>query len=128
MIGSRMGLSWLQDSRRPPRLIRLWDTEMVTDGLNKPIAILQVLGRRQVLAFGNTDGDLPMLEWSTAGSWPRPGFLVHHTDARREWAYDRDSRIGRLNQGLDRARERGWILVDMVRDCLQVDPRQLVSP
>ena len=128
VIGTRLALSWSHPPGQPPRLQRQPSVESVTDGPNKPIAIQQVLGRRPVAAFGNSDGDLQMLEWAAAGTGPRLALLVHHTDARREWAYDRDSRVGRLAKALDRARERGWIVVDMARDWLQVYPRQSPSP
>jgi hypothetical protein len=75
-----------------------------------------------VFAFGNSDGDFQMLEWTTAGDGARLGLLVHHTDAEREYAYDRDSSIGRLARGLDEAGERGWIVVDMKRDWARVFP------
>jgi len=128
VIGSRLPLAWQQDPGQPPRLLRVAGSEMVVDGPNKAIAIQQVLGRRPVAAFGNSDGDLQMLEWTTSGTGPRLGLLVHHTDARREWAYDRDSRVGRLSKGLARAREHGWIVVDMARDWLEIYPRQPVAP
>lgn len=128
VIGSRMALVWQQQPGQPPRLLRQPGVELVVDGPNKPIVIQHVLGRRPVAAFGNSDGDLQMLEWTTAGSGPRLALLVHHTDARREWAYDRNSAIGRLDKALDRARERGWLVVDMARDWLQVYPPQPPSP
>jgi phosphoglycolate phosphatase-like HAD superfamily hydrolase len=128
VIGSRLALAWQQPPGQPPRLLRQPTEELVVDGPNKPIAIQQTLGRRPVAAFGNSDGDLQMLEWTSAGAGPRLALLVHHTDARREWAYDRSSLIGRLDKGLDRARERGWLVVDMARDWLQVYPRQSPSP
>ena len=128
VIGTRLPLAWLQDPAQPPQLRRVSGIEMVVDGPNKAIAIQQVLGRRPVAAFGNSDGDLQMLEWTMAGPGPRLALLVHHTDARREWSYDRNSPIGRLSAALDRARERGWLVVDMARDWLQVYPRQPVTP
>ncbi len=127
VIGSRLALSWAHAPGQPPRLLRLPVVESVTDRPNKPIAIQHSLGRRPVAAFGNSDGDLQMLEWTTTGAGPRLGLLVHHTDGRREWAYDRASQVGRLDEALDRARKRGWIVVDMARDWLQVYPRQSPS-
>lgn len=128
VIGSRLALAWRHDPGQPPRLLRQPVVEQVVDGPNKPIAIQQVLGRRPVAAFGNSDGDLQMLEWTTAGTGPRLALLVHHTDARREWAYDRASAVGRLDKGLDRARQRGWLVVDMARDWLQMYPQQPPAP
>jgi hypothetical protein len=72
------------------------------------------------MAFGNSDGDLEMLQWTTAGGGLRLGALVHHTDAAREWAYDRESPFGRLDAGLSQAAKRGWTLVDMQRDWKRV--------
>ena len=77
---------------------------------------------RPIFAAGNSDGDFEMLEWSTAGASPRFGLIVHHTDAEREWAYDRDSNVGRLNRGLDEGPERGWLIVDMKTDWARMYP------
>lgn len=88
----------------------------VDDKAGKPVAIESRLGRRPILAAGNADGDFEMLEWTTAGDGPRLALIVHHTDAKREWAYDRDSHVGRLVRGLDEAESRGWLVVDMARD------------
>ena len=73
-------------------------------------------GGRPIAAFGNSDGDLQMLQWTTTGEGPRFGLIVHHTDAAREWAYDRESRIGRLDEALDEAKSSGWTVLDMARD------------
>jgi len=80
------------------------------------VGIHQHIGRRPIAAFGNSDGDLQMLQWTTNGSGARFALLVHHTDATREWAYDRKSSIGRLDKALDEAQARGWTVVDMKRD------------
>ncbi len=77
------------------------------------------IGRRPILAFGNSDGDYEMLRWTTAGDGRRLGLIVHHTDAAREWAYDRQSPVGRLSQALDEAPARGWIVVNMKADWKQ---------
>jgi len=82
----------------------------------------QVIGRRPVAAFGNSDGDLQMLQWTAAGEGPRFCLLVRHTDAEREWAYDRTSHIGRLDKALDEAKARGWTVVDMKKDWKRVFP------
>lgn len=94
----------------------------IDDGKGKPLAISSRLGRRPILAGGNSDGDFQMLEWTKAGDGPRFGLLVHHTDAAREWAYDRDSHVGQLAKGLDEADKRGWLLVDMKDDWKVVYP------
>jgi phosphoserine phosphatase len=105
-----------------PVLVRLPQMDFVDDKEGKPIGIQSHIGRRPVAAFGNSDGDLPMLQWTTAGSGPRFALLVHHTDAGREWAYDRSSPVGRLDKGLDEARRKGWTIVDMERDWKTVYP------
>ena len=96
-----------------PVLLRTPKLEFNDDGPGKPVAINRYIGRRPLLAFGNSDGDLQMLQWTAAGSGKRFAGLVHHTDAQREWAYDRQSHIGRLDKALDEARQRGWTVVDM---------------
>lgn len=94
----------------------------IDDGPGKPLAIEARIGRRPILAAGNSDGDFQMLEWTTSGEGPRLGLIVHHTDADREFAYDRDSHVGRLDRGLDEAETRGWLLIDMARDWKEVWP------
>ncbi|MBW3164524.1 HAD family hydrolase [Ferrimonas balearica] len=94
------------------------------DGMNKPLSIERVIGQRPAIAVGNSDGDYPMLVWTTQGEGPRLGILVHHTDKAREFAYDRESHIGKLDKALDEAGPRGWIRVDMARDWRQVFPPQ----
>ena len=91
-------------------------------GQRKPVGIHQHIGRRPVIAVGNSDGDFQMLEWATAGPGPRLGMLLHHTDAKREWAYDRDSHVGKLSRGLDEGPERGWVIIDMEADWSRVFP------
>jgi len=80
------------------------------------------IGRRPIAAFGNSDGDLQMLQWTTAGQGPRFALIVHHTDAAREWAYDRKSSIGRLDTALDEAQTKGWTVVDMKQDWKVIYP------
>jgi phosphoserine phosphatase len=105
-----------------PVLVRLPDLNFNDDKEGKPVAINQHIGRRPIAAFGNSDGDLQMLQWTAAGAGQRFCLLVHHTDAEREWAYDRTSSIGRLDQALDEAKTRGWTLVDMKADWKHVFP------
>ena len=105
-----------------PVLVRLPEINFIDDKVGKPVGINQHIGRRPVIAVGNSDGDFEMLEWSTAGEGPRLGILVHHTDAEREWAYDRDSHIGKLVRGLDEAPARGWTVVDMKKDWKVIFP------
>jgi len=102
--------------RREPKL------DFIDDGAGKPVAIQKFIGRRPVFAFGNSDGDLQMLQWTAAGPGPRFAGLVHHTDGKREWAYDRVSRVGKLDKALDEARAKGWTVVDMKNDWKTVFP------
>ena len=88
----------------------------------KPVGINSHIGRRPVAAFGNSDGDLQMLQWTTAGPGARFGLIVHHTDSEREWAYDRQSHIGRLDKALDEAKAKGWTIVDMKHDWKVIYP------
>ena len=96
----------------------------IDDKAGKPLAIEARIGKRPILAAGNSDGDFQMLEWTTAGPGPRLGILIHHTDGEREFAYDRDSPVGRLARGLDEGPDRGWLVVDMAKDWEQVWPGQ----
>jgi phosphoserine phosphatase len=99
-----------------PVLLRLPELNFNDDKAGKPVGIHRHIGRRPIAAFGNSDGDLQMLQWTAAGAGPRFCLIVHHTDAEREWAYDRLSPIGRLDKALDEATARGWAVVDMKRD------------
>jgi phosphoglycolate phosphatase-like HAD superfamily hydrolase len=99
-----------------PELVKDSKIEFVDDGPGKPVGINRFIGRRPILAFGNSDGDLQMLQYTTGGVGPRLGLIVHHTDAEREWAYDRKSAIGKLDKALDEAATKGWTAVDMKRD------------
>jgi hypothetical protein len=105
-----------------PVLMRLPQINFVDDKAGKPVGINSHIGRRPIAAFGNSDGDLEMLQWVTAGGGPRFALYVHHTDAEREWAYDRKSTFGRLDKGLDEAKARGWTVVDMKKDWKVVFP------
>jgi phosphoserine phosphatase len=105
-----------------PVLMRLPKVNFIDDKAGKPVGINQHIGRRPVLAFGNSDGDFEMLEWTTAGSGPRLGLIVHHDDGVREYAYDRKSAVGSLDRGLDEAEKRGWVLVSMKDDWSRVYP------
>ena len=103
-----------------PVLMRLPEINFIDDKAGKPVGIQQHIGRRPIAAFGNSDGDLQMLQWTCAGAGPRFCLYVHHTDAEREWAYDRQSSIGRLDKGLDAAADSGWTVVDMKNDWKKV--------
>ncbi len=99
-----------------PVLVRLPEINFIDDKAGKPVGIHEYIGRRPILAFGNSDGDQQMLEWTAAGNGIRFMGLVHHTDADREWAYDRKSHIGTLDKALDEAQAKGWTVVDMKSD------------
>ena len=105
-----------------PVLRREAKIEFIDDKAGKPEGINRFIGRRPVFAFGNSDGDKEMLEWTAAGSGASFMGLVHHTDAVREWAYDRNSPVGRLDKAWDEAVRRGWTLVDMKRDWKVIYP------
>jgi phosphoglycolate phosphatase-like HAD superfamily hydrolase len=121
VVGSRAKVKYeVRDGT--PVLARLAEIDLVDDGPGKPVGIHQVIGRRPIMAFGNSDGDFQMLEWTTSAKGPRFGLIVHHTDDKREWAYDRGSHIGKLERGLDEASKRGWILVDMKNDWKVIYP------
>lgn len=110
-----------------PELLRLPKVNFVDDKDGKPVGINQVIGRRPVAAFGNSDGDQQMLEWTAAGKGARLMMLVHHTDAVREYAYDRNSKIGTLNTALDEALAKGWVIADMKRDWKTIFPPQVTA-
>jgi phosphoglycolate phosphatase-like HAD superfamily hydrolase len=105
-----------------PVLVRLPEMNFIDDKDGKPVGINSHIGRRPIAAFGNSDGDFQMLEWTTSGPGARLGVLIHHTDAEREWAYDRESAVGRLDRGLDEAEARGWTVVSMRDDWLTIFP------
>jgi hypothetical protein len=121
VIGSSIKTKFeLRDGK--PVLVRLPQINFIDDKEGKPVGINQHIGRRPIAAFGNSDGDLQMLQWTAAGPGPRFALYVHHTDAEREWAYDRKASIGRLDRGLDEAKSRNWTVVDMKQDWKVVYP------
>jgi phosphoglycolate phosphatase-like HAD superfamily hydrolase len=121
VVGSSIKTKYeLRDGR--PVLVRLPELNFIDDKAGKPVGIQQHIGRRPILAFGNSDGDFEMLEWTTAGDGARLGVIVHHDDAAREYGYDRKSHIGRLDRGLDEAGTRGWVVVSMKDDWRAIYP------
>jgi haloacid dehalogenase-like hydrolase len=121
VIGSRLKVRY-EVHEGAPILVRQPEIDLVDDGAGKPVGIHQGIGRQPLAAFGNSDGDFEMLEWTTSAPGTRFGLIVHHTDSLREWAYDRDSPVGRLSRALDAAPERGWVVVDMKRDWATIYP------
>jgi len=105
-----------------PVIMRLPELDFIDDKEGKPVAINKFIGRRPIVAFGNSDGDLQMLQWTAAGGGARFMGIVHHTDAEREWAYDRKSSIGKLDKALDEAKAKGWTVVDMKNDWKTIFP------
>jgi phosphoglycolate phosphatase-like HAD superfamily hydrolase len=106
-----------------PALVRQPKINFINDKAGKPVGIYQHIGRRPILAFGNADADIQMIEYTMAGDGRRLGLFVHHTDAVREYAYDRKSHVGTLDKALDRAAAEGWIIVDMKKDWKQIFPK-----
>jgi phosphoglycolate phosphatase-like HAD superfamily hydrolase len=123
VIGSS-GVVKFQMSDGMPVLVKESKVEFIDDGPGKPVGINRFIGRRPVMAFGNSDGDLQMLQWTTAGPGPRFGLIVHHTDGEREVAYDRQSHVGKLDKALDEAAERRWTVVDMKDEWKTVFPER----
>jgi phosphoglycolate phosphatase-like HAD superfamily hydrolase len=105
-----------------PLLMKIPEVEIVRDGAGKPEAMERFIGRRPILAFGNSDSDTEMLLWTSTGAGPRFVGLVHHTDAEREWAYDREAAVGRLDKALDLSAANDWVVVDMATDWSNVFP------
>jgi phosphoglycolate phosphatase-like HAD superfamily hydrolase len=121
VIGSSQAVRYMVRDGKPV-LVRDPRLDFIDDGPSKPVGIYRHIGRRPILAVGNSDGDLQMLEYTTGGEGPRLAVLVHHDDAEREFAYDRQSKVGKLDKALDAARARGWTVISMKQDWLQVYP------
>jgi phosphoserine phosphatase len=122
-IGSNLGIK-LEETDDGLVLRRVAEINFVNDKAGKPVGIQRAIGRRPIFAFGNSDGDLQMLQWTVAGDGPSFAGIVHHTDADREWAYDRESHLGRLDKALDEGVERGWTIVDMRSDWSVIYPTE----
>ncbi len=123
VVGSSIKTKWEMRSDGPA-LVRLPEIDFIDDKEGKPVGIHSHIGVRPIAAFGNSDGDLQMLQWTAAGQGARFGLLVHHTDAEREWAYDRKSSVGQLDKALDEAGRRGWTVVDMKQDWKTIFPSE----
>lgn len=122
-IGSSLKAKYeMRDGK--PAIVKLPDINLIDDKDGKPVGIYQYIGRRPAFAAGNSDGDYQMLEWTTSGDGKRFGLIVHHTDDKREWAYDRDSTFGKLDKALKDASKHGWLIVDMKNDWKVIYPQQ----
>ena len=108
-----------------PQIRRLPELDFIDDKEGKPVGIHKFIGRKPVFCSGNSDGDLQMMQYTDSGKGSRFMLYVHHTDAEREWAYDGESHIGRLDKGLDEAIEKGWTVIDMKEDWEVIYPFQL---
>jgi phosphoserine phosphatase len=115
VVGSSIATKY-EERDGKPALVRKAKVDFVDDQAGKPVGINKFIGRKPIAAFGNSDGDFEMLEWVTGGTGPRLGVLIHHDDGVREFAYDRQSAVGKLDRGLNEAGTRGWIVVDMKED------------
>jgi len=116
VIGSAGVVKFEMSPDGKPELMKEAKIEFIDDGPGKPVGINRMIGRQPIFAFGNSDGDLQMLQYTAAGRGARFMGLVHHTDAVREWAYDRASHVGKLDKALDEATAKGWTVVDMKTD------------
>jgi phosphoglycolate phosphatase-like HAD superfamily hydrolase len=124
VVGSSGEVKFEIGANGRPVLVKLPKIVFVDDGPGKPVGINRFIGRQPIFAFGNSDGDLQMLQWTAAGSGARFMGIVHHTDAEREYAYDRRSKIGKLDKALDEGRAKGWTIVDMKDDWKVIYPFQ----
>lgn len=121
VVGSQLELAY-EMTDDGPVIRRQPEIAFVDDGPGKPVGISRHIGRRPILAAGNSDGDLQMLQYTASGAGPSLALLVHHDDAAREWAYDRDSSVGRLDAALGEAESRGWTVISMRNDWTRVFP------
>jgi hypothetical protein len=116
VVGSSVVAEFQENEKGKSTLVRMPKIDFINDKAGKPVGIYQHIGRRPILAFGNSDSDMQMIEYTLAGDGRRLGLFVHHTDAEREYAYDRKSHVGTLDKALDQADAMGWIIVDMRKD------------
>ena len=121
VIGSRRKLEY-EEKNGKHILMRDPEIEFVNDKVNKVISIVQIIGKRPLIAFGNSDNDIEMLQWTSEGNGKRLVGLIHHTDDKREWAYDKNSKVGMLNRGLKNAKKNNWLVVDMKNDWKSIFP------
>ena len=124
VVGSSIKTEFVVEDGEPS-INRLAEIDFIDDKAGKPIGIHKFIGRKPVFASGNSDGDLQMMQWAASNKYKSFVLYVHHTDSVREWAYDRESHIGRLDKGLDEANENGWTIIDMQKDWKVIYPFQL---
>jgi phosphoserine phosphatase len=123
VVGSSIKMKYeVKDGK--PVIMRLAEVNFVDDKEGKPVGINSHIGKRPIAAFGNSDGDFQMLEWTTSGDGPRFGMIVHHDDAVREVAYDRNSHVGKLDKGLDEGPKRGWTITSMKTEWKCIFPHE----
>ncbi len=115
IIGSRIKTAFDYNDGNP-KIVRLPALDFIDDKDGKPLNIQKIIGKKPVFSSGNSDGDLQMMQWTASNKYKSFMLYVHHTDSIREWAYDRDSHIGRLDKGLDQAKKDGWTIIDMEKD------------
>ncbi|WP_193164503.1 HAD family hydrolase [Microbulbifer hainanensis] len=121
VVGSSLKAKYEMRNGKPV-IVKLPEVNLIDDKAGKPVGIYQHIGRRPIFAAGNSDGDFEMLQWTTTGDGDRFGLLVHHTDGKREWAYDRDSHVGQLDKALAAAPKAGWTVVNMKNDWKVIFP------
>lgn len=124
IIGSRIKTAFHYNNGKP-YIERLPEIDFIDDKAGKPLGIQKIIGKKPVFASGNSDGDLQMMQWTASNKYKSFMLYLHHTDAEREWAYDRDSHIGRLDKGLDQALNDGWSVIDMKKDWKLIYPFEL---
>ena len=126
VIGSRLKTEFIIKEGKPG-IYRLPELDFIDDKEGKPLNIQKIIGKKPVFVGGNSDGDLAMMQWAHSNSYKNFNLYVHHTDSIREWAYDRQSHIGRLDKGLEEAAQKGWTVVDMSKDWKVVYPFEMTS-
>ena len=126
IIGSRIKTEFNYHNGNP-HIKRLPELDFIDDKEGKPLNIQKIIGKKPVFSSGNSDGDLQMMQWTASNKYKSFMLYVHHTDSVREWAYDRDSHIGRLDKGLDEAKANGWTVIDMKNDWKVIYPYELLK-
>ncbi|NOQ92366.1 MAG: haloacid dehalogenase-like hydrolase [Flavobacteriaceae bacterium] len=121
IIGSRIKTKFEYNDGNP-KIIRLPELDFIDDKEGKPLNIQKIIGKKPIFSSGNSDGDLQMMQWTASNKYKSFMLYVHHTDSIREWAYDRDSHIGKLDKGLDQAKKDGWTVIDMEKDWKVIYP------